>query len=150
MKKSVLNRMVSELLRRSGSKVTVKLESYFPGGRLIGGKYVMNMHSVTMYTEVIKQQCLQIFGSLEHVHDYFAIVFAHELGHAADSSLQELCNELDFCTDDLKRKQIALQIEENAWNNALAWIQDIDPAMIRIIIDQSLEAYREDLAPATA
>lgn len=150
MKKSVLNRMVTELLCRSGSGVTVKLDSYFPGGRLIGGKYVMNSHSVTMYTEVIKQQCLQLFGSLESVHDYFAVVFAHELGHAADTGLRQLSDELEYCADDLKRKEIALQIEENAWNNAMPWISDIDPAMIHIIMDQSLAAYREDLAPVTA
>ncbi|MFC7678671.1 hypothetical protein [Paenibacillus sp. GCM10028914] len=150
MNKSVLNRTVSELLRRSGSEVTVKFQSYFPGGRLIGGKYVMNTHSVTMYTEVIKQQCLQLFGSLDLVNEYFAVVFAHELGHAADTNLPKLCDELDSCADDAKRKEIALQIEENAWNNAMSWIMDIDPAMISIIVDQSLEAYREELAPVTA
>lgn len=150
MKKSVLNRMVSELLRRSGSTVTVKLESYFPGGRLIGGKYVMHTHGVTMYTEVIKQQCLQLFGSLEHVYDYFAVVFAHELGHAADLSLGALCDAMDEAADERTCTEIALQIEENAWNNAMPWIMDVDPAFIGVIIDRSLEAYREELAPATA
>lgn len=150
MKKSVLNRTVSEILSRSGSGVTVKLDSYFPGGRLIGGKYVMNSNSVTMYTEVIKQQCVQLFGSPEFVYEYFAVVFAHELGHAADASLLMLCDELDFCTNDTKRKEIELQIEENAWNNAMPWITDIDPVMISTIIDCSLEAYRDELALVTA
>lgn len=150
MKKSVLNRTVSELLRRSGSGVTVKLHSYFPGGRLIGGKYAMSTHSVTMYTEVIKQQCLQLFGTLEPVYEYFAVVFAHELGHAADASLSKLCDELDTCGDEFRRKTIALQIEENAWNNAMSWIMDIDPILIRTIVDQSLESYRAELAPVTA
>ncbi|KKO54692.1 hypothetical protein [Paenibacillus sp. DMB20] len=150
MKKSVLNRIVSELLSRSGSGVAVKMESYFPGGRLIGGKYAMNTHSVTMYTEVIKQQCLQLFGSLEPVYDYFAVVFAHELGHAADLSLGKLCDEMENTADERKRKEIALQIEENAWNNAMPWMLDVDPAFINVIIDRSLEAYREVLAPVTA
>lgn len=150
MKRSVLNRIVTELLSRSGSGVTVKLESYFPGGRLIGGKYSMDAHRVTMYTEVIKQQCLQLFGSLESVHDYFAVVFAHELGHAADIRLQELSDELEYAEDNLKRKEILLQIEENAWNNAMPWIVDVNPAFINVIVDRSLEAYREELAPVIA
>ncbi|WP_106767345.1 hypothetical protein [Paenibacillus faecalis] len=150
MNKSVLNRIVTELLRRSGSGVTVKLERYFPGGRLIGGKYSLHTHSVTMYTEVIKQQCLQLFGSLESVHDYFAVVFAHELGHAADPHLQKLSDELDGTEDDTRRREIQLQIEENAWNYAMPWMIDIHPALVNVIVDCSLEAYREQLESVTA
>ncbi|MEK3733087.1 MULTISPECIES: hypothetical protein [Paenibacillus] len=146
MNKAELNQIVQELLRRSGSTVTVALESYFPGGRLVGGKYAMNSHTVTMYTEVIRQQCLQLFGSLEQVEAYFAVVFAHELGHAADQTLQELCSRMDTSENELVRKQIALQAEENAWHYAAAWIADIDPAFVRVIVEQSLAAYRTEIA----
>ncbi len=150
MNKSELNRITQELLRRSGSSVTVEMEAYFPGGRLIGGKYVMNSHSVTMYTEVIRQQCLQLFGTLELFSAYFAVVFAHELGHSMDLTLTELCDRMDRTVDEWEQKQIALQIEENAWNNAMPWLQDMDPDFIRIIVDRSLEAYREEPAPEIA
>lgn len=119
MNKSELNRITQELLRRSGSSVTVEMEAYFPGGRLIGGKYVMHSHSVTMYTEVIRQQCLQLFGTLEPFHAYFAVVFAHELGHSMDMTLTELCDRMDQTVDEWDQRQLALQIEENAWNNAM-------------------------------
>ena len=142
--------MVSELLRRSGSGVTVSVEANFPGGRLIGGKYAMDAHAVTMYTEVIKKQCLQLFGSLDSVNEYFMVVLAHELGHAGDTSLPELCSMLDSAADEQTCREIALRIEENAWHNAMPWIRDLDPGFVQIIIDQSLEAYREDLAPVTA
>ncbi|ANA79899.1 hypothetical protein PVOR_00190 [Paenibacillus vortex V453] len=150
MNKSELNRITQELLRRSGSSVTVEMDTYFPGGRLIGGKYVMHSHRVTMYTEVIRQQCLQLFGSLESFNAYYAVVFAHELGHSMDLKLTELCDRMDGTIDEWDQKQIALQIEENAWNNAMPWIQDIDPAFIRVIVDRSLEAYRDELAPEIA
>ncbi|MBT2763770.1 hypothetical protein [Paenibacillus sp. ISL-20] len=150
MNKSELNRITQELLRRSGSSVTVEMEAYFPGGRLIGGKYVMNSHSVTMYTEVIRQQCLQLFGTLEPFHAYYAVVFAHELGHSMDLMLTELCDRMDRTVDEWEQNQIALQIEENAWNNAMPWIQDMDPGFVQVIVDRSLEAYREEPAPEIA
>lgn len=150
MNKSELNRIMQELLRRSGSSVTVETEAYFPGGRLIGGKYVMDSHSVTMYTEVIRQQCLQLFGTLEPFEAYFAVVFAHELGHSMDLMLSTLCNRMDDALDEREQNQIALQIEENAWNNALPWLQDFDPEFVRAIMECSLEAYHEALTPEIA
>ncbi|MGG3280737.1 hypothetical protein [Paenibacillus solani] len=150
MNKSELNRIMQELLRRSGSSVTVETEAYFPGGRLIGGKYVMDSHSVTMYTEVIRQQCMQLFGTLEPFHAYFAVVFAHELGHSMDLMLSSLCDRMNNTLDEWEQNRIALQIEENAWNNALPWLQDIDPEFVRTIMDCSLEAYHEVLTPEIA
>ncbi|GAE06700.1 hypothetical protein JCM10914_2873 [Paenibacillus sp. JCM 10914] len=125
------------------------MEPYFPGGRLIGGKYAMNSHSVTMYTEVIRQQCLQLFGTLEVEHAYYAVVFAHELGHSVDFTLTDLCDRLDDSADEGDQKQIALQIEENAWNNAMPWIQDIDPNFVGVIMDRSLAAYRGEITSLT-
>ncbi|MBO2944701.1 hypothetical protein JJQ72_12035 [Paenibacillus sp. F411] len=150
MKKSVLNRLVSDMLLRSGSGVAVKLESRFPGGRLIGGKYGMDAHAVTMYTEVIQQQCLQLFGSLESVYDYFTVVFAHELGHAMDDELSVMIERLDAAEDERARTEIALQIEEKAWSYARGWLTEVDPSFISVIIEQSLAAYHEELAPVTA
>lgn len=149
MNKSELNRIMQELLRRSGSSVTVETEAYFPGGRLIGGKYVMDSHSVTMYTEVIRQQCLQLFGSLEPVEAYFTVVFAHELGHSMDQTLPVLCIQMDDALDEREQNRIALQIEENAWNIALPWLQDLDLDFIQAIMACSLAAYHEVLTPDT-
>jgi len=144
LNKSELNRITQELLRRSGSSVAVQLDGYFPGGRLVGGKYAIGNHSVTMYTEVIRQQCLQLFGSLEQVYAYYAVVFAHELGHSMDVQLSELCDLLDSSVDEQEYMRILRQIEENAWNLAMPWISDMDPSLVKMIVDQSLEAYREE------
>ncbi|MCM3783078.1 hypothetical protein M3231_08820 [Neobacillus mesonae] len=149
MENTVLNSIVSELLSRSGSGAAVHIESFFPGGRLVGGKYTLRTHSVTMYTEVIKQQCLQLFGSLERVYDYFKVVLAHELGHATDTYLVPLSRELDGAEGG-RRSQVALKIEENAWENAMEWIHDVDPVFIDVIVDQSLAAYREVVHSETA
>lgn len=144
LEKAAINQIVSELMLRSGSSAAVTIESYFPGGRLIGGKYSLNAHCITMYTEVIKQQCQQLFGSNERVYDYFKVVLAHELGHAADVYLASLSRELDHA-DEVRGRQIALRIEENAWENGLKWIDDMEPEFISIILEQSLAAYRQDV-----
>ena len=142
--------IVDELLLRSGLDITVKLEDVFQGGRLVGGKYQMDSKTITMYTKMIEEQCLQLFGSLDCVLDYFKVVVAHEIGHAADQELTALSDALD-CSQDLQEcSRISLQIEENAWRYALLLIPDIDPPFINEIIDQSLQSYRDELKPAIA
>lgn len=138
-----LNQIARQLLERSGVDVTVRLESRFYGGRLVGGKFGMHSRSVTMYTGAIEEQCLQMFGSLERVEEYFAIVLAHELGHAADPALPSLSEQTeDMSLSEGTRMRAALQIEENAWNYALTLIPEADMAMVNSIIEESLEAYR--------
>lgn len=144
-----LNQIARRLLERSKVDVAVRLESRFDGGRLVGGKFGMHSRSVTMYTGVIEEQCMQMFGSLERVEEYFAIVLAHELGHAADpdlSSLSELTEDMRL--SEGTRMRAALQIEENAWNYALTLIPEADRVMVSSIIDESLEAYRSRVQQA--
>ncbi|MDO7906417.1 hypothetical protein Q5741_08300 [Paenibacillus sp. JX-17] len=138
-------RIINELLERANIGVSVQLESVFPGGRLVGGKYGMNSHTITLYTEVILDQCLQLFGTLERAEDYFAVIAAHEIGHAADMELGSLCEAMESSMMPAERSRIALQIEENAWNYALQLIPEIDAVFISTIIDESLAAYREQV-----
>lgn len=142
--------IVDDLLLRSGLDITVKLEDVFQGGRLVGGKYQMDSKTITMYTEMIEQQCLQMFDSLDCVLDYFKVVMAHEIGHAADQELTILSDALDSSQDLWEYNQIALQIEENAWRYALQLLPDIELPFINEIIDQSLQSYRDELKPAIA
>ena len=90
MKDFQIERIVDQILIQSGSSVDVKLESFFPGDRFAGGKYNFGTHTITLYIEEIKAQCLQIFSSLDHFEDYLAVVFAHEIGHAEDIQLAEI------------------------------------------------------------
>jgi hypothetical protein len=140
-----VKRLINDLLIQSGSKVSVEVDSYFPGGRLIGGKYSMSHHSITMYIEVIKEQCLQLFSSLEYIADYFAVVFAHELGHAEDPELAILAEQLDECRTEMERNQISLKIEENAWDFARELLPEMDHVFMDRIIFHSLLPYHDRL-----
>lgn len=134
------------LLLKSGSSASLTVEQVFPGGRLIGGKYNTASHTVTIYTEVIKTQCLQMFQSLEYFPDYLKAVLAHEIGHAEDQELSILADKLDDPNlTEQERKQIALQIEENAWNYAMNLIPEIDQGFLQTIIYYSLKAYKDEL-----
>ncbi|MBO3285124.1 hypothetical protein MKY98_24710 [Paenibacillus sp. FSL M8-0228] len=142
MERYQAERIVAELLERAAIGVIVKLEKRFPGGRLIGGKYAMNAHAITMYTDVIETQCLQMFGSIDRVEEYFTVVLAHEIGHAADTELVDLSDALEQESGIGTRQRLALQIEENAWNYALGLVPEIDATFISAVIDESLLAYR--------
>ncbi|MFP3443232.1 hypothetical protein R0K18_36410, partial [Pantoea sp. SIMBA_133] len=64
--------------------VPIQLTDYFPGERLIGGKYSLETNMITIYMEEVRKQCILLFGSDDHLNDYFTVIVAHELGHAAD------------------------------------------------------------------
>ncbi|AHM68415.1 hypothetical protein ACT3XG_23540 [Paenibacillus polymyxa] len=142
MERNQAERIVAELLERAAIGVTVKLEKRFPGGRLIGGKYAMHAHAITMYTDVIETQCLQMFGSADRVEEYFTVVLAHEIGHAADTELEGLSDAMEQENMIGTRQRLALQIEENAWNYALRLVPEIEASFISAVIDESLLAYR--------
>ncbi|HAQ06895.1 MAG TPA: hypothetical protein DCR24_04985 [Bacillus bacterium] len=145
MKNLHIENIIGKILIQSGSSVNVQLESFFPGDRFAGGKYNFGTHTITLYIEEIKAQCLQIFSSLEHFEDYLAVVFAHELGHAEDSQLAELIDQMDMCNNEFTRKGIALRIEENAWDYARKLIpQQLIPFM-DTIISYSLQPYYDAL-----
>lgn len=150
MERTTAKQVFEELLRASGSTVSVNIKSRFPGGRNVGGKYSISNHSVTMYLGEIKKQCITLFGSLEGYEQLLRIVFAHELGHAEDSTLAALSDRLDTCTSELERKRIALRIEENAWDYAQELLPDADRQMMDTVIYYSLQAYREAIAQETA
>jgi hypothetical protein len=138
--------IVGQLLIQSGSEVQVILESHFPGDRFAGGKYNFGTHTITLYIEEIKAQCLQIFSTLNCFADYLAVVFAHEIGHAEDSTLEELILQMDTSShDEYKRKRIALEIEENAWAYARTLIPRKLHTFMDTIIQQSLQPYHDVL-----
>lgn len=137
--------IVDEILSQSGSSVKVELEDYFPGDRFAGGKYNLGSHTITLYIEEIKAQCLQIFSSLDRFEDYLRIVFAHEIGHAEDGQLIDLIDEMDMCSNEFISKRIALKIEENAWDYARRLIPETIHPLMETIIAYSLEPYYEAL-----
>jgi hypothetical protein len=141
----VFNRVADHLMLRSGSKVNVKIEARFPGNRLVGGKYHMATHTVYLYKEEIREQCILLFGSLERLEEYIAVVFAHELGHAEDTQLEQLTTWLDESFTVRDRAETKLRIEENAWDYAEILLADMDSEFIDIIINESLAGYRNEL-----
>ncbi|MFE4524552.1 hypothetical protein ACFRCQ_20975 [Cytobacillus firmus] len=145
LNKESLDLVVHELLKRSGSQADIKVEKHFPGNRIAGGKYSMGTHTVTLYAEEIKNQCQQLFASADRFLDYFAVVFAHELGHAEDTELEQLASHLDACITEQGRLLTALKIEENAWAFAEKLLPDMDKAFMQNIIYHSLKPYRDQL-----
>lgn len=146
MNKTAAKLVVEQLLARSGSTVSLKLRSRFPGGRNVGGKYTMKDHSVTLYLEEIRIQAMHIFGSVDCAEEVLKIVAAHELGHAEDPELQTLSARLDDCQSEREQHLIALQIEENAWNFARTILPDVDSGLLDTMIYFSLQAYRDAVA----
>ena len=145
MKNLQIEKIVDEILVQSGSSVKVELEDFFPGDRFAGGKYNFGSHTITLYIEEIKAQCLQVFSSLDQFEDYFAIVFAHEIGHAEDRELAELIQKMEEAGNDVVKKGIALQIERNAWDYARMLIPEKLHPFMDTIIGYSLEPYYEAL-----
>lgn len=85
---------------------------------------------------------MRLFGSLEKLEDYAAVVLGHELGHANDSELEELASRLDWDLSAAERAFVRLAIEENAWRYARTVLADLDPAFVEPIVSESLAGYR--------
>lgn len=145
MKNLQIEKIVERILVQSGSGVKVELEDFFPGDRFAGGKYNFGSHTITLYIEEIKAQCLQLFSSLDQYENYLAVVFAHEIGHAEDRELAELIQKMDGTTNDVSKKGIALQIEMNAWDFARTLIPPKLHPFMDTIIHYSLQPYYEAL-----
>ena len=143
MDKRKIRKLVTDLLSVSGSSAKVSIEDSFPGNRLVGGKYQIGSHAVTMYLNEIKAQCLQICSSLDCFYDYFAIILAHELGHAEDQQLEYLSASLDSVSDPVRYQSIALKIEENAWESAQEWVRHKNPELFDTIVEHSLRLYKK-------
>lgn len=145
MKNIQIEKIVERILVQSGSSVNVELEDFFPGDRFAGGKYNFGTHTITLYIEEIKAQCLQLFSSLDHFEEYLAVVFAHEIGHAEDRELAELIQRMDGAGNVVAEKGIALKIEENAWDYARKLIPQMLHPFMDTIIHYSLQPYYEAL-----
>lgn len=149
--KEIFQDVVDEMLGRLDSVLSVTLEDAFPGRRLVGGKYSMSNHSITMFTEDVTEQCLRLFPRDTCLPEYFKVVLAHELGHAHDKELEELADSLDFA-DEPERNRLMLRIEENAWRFARSILPDVAPSFLEEIEVQSLAPYylavEKDVVPA--
>ncbi|MCD7036515.1 hypothetical protein LRR81_19895 [Metabacillus sp. GX 13764] len=146
MKNEQIKQMTDALLLKSGSAADMIIDTFFPDGRLIGGKYNLGSHTITIYTETIKRQCMQMFHSLERYAEYLEAVCAHEIGHAEDLELEGLAERLENpSASDSEKKRIALKIEENAWEYAEKLLPEADPEFFQTIVNQSLESYRDAL-----
>lgn len=145
MKNLQIESIVETILVQSGSSVQVELEDFFPGDRFAGGKYNFGTHTITLYIEEIKAQCLQLFSSLNKFEDYLAVVFAHEIGHAEDRQLAGLIQQMEEIGNDVLKKKVALQIEMNAWDYARMLIPEKLHPFMDTIIGYSLEPYYDAL-----
>lgn len=132
--------IIRKLQEVSGLDVEILIEDHFPGRRMIGGKYSLETNRVTIYLEEIRKQCIRLFGSEEKLMDYFTVILAHELGHAADERLLELSMVRAGKADKQKRNQLSIKIEENAWIYAKKLVPDLKP-ILNVVMKQSLAIY---------
>ncbi|MGA9288222.1 MAG: hypothetical protein WBV93_07680 [Anaerobacillus sp.] len=133
--------IIHKLRQVSGVDVPIILEDHFPEERIIGGKYSLEKHVITIYLKEVRMQCMLLFGSDEYMLNYFTVILAHELGHAADQNLRAMA-DLRASTSDVKRRnQISIKLEENAWNYATRLIPDLHP-LLMIVKERSLDMYR--------
>lgn len=138
-------KLLEPLLIQSGSKAKIKLEGRHPEARLAGGKYSLSTHTITLYIEEIKEQCIQLFGSLTFLDAYICVVFAHELGHAEDKALGILADRLDTAKSETEQARLQFLIEKRAWNYAEKLLQKTDRTIIKKIIIQSLQSYYQEI-----
>ncbi|WP_037286944.1 hypothetical protein [Saccharibacillus sacchari] len=143
MNRILIEDTVTDVLTRSNSEIEVVLENLFPGKRLIGGKYNLDDHRITLYLDALEEQCLILFGSLEPFEEYVRVVLAHELGHANDPELEYLSDRLVNIRGSLPRTRITLRLEENAWRYANRLLRMENPAVFDTIMGQSLSSYYE-------
>ncbi|RDU37401.1 hypothetical protein DRW41_06025 [Neobacillus piezotolerans] len=141
----IYTKILTPLLLQSGSKAAIKLENHHPESRLAGGKYSLSTHTITLYIEEIKEQCLQLFGSLVNLDLYIAVIFAHELGHAEDKALAILAERLEYATTEIERAKLSFLIEKRAWKYAEKLLQGTDRNFTKKIIFQSLRYYYEQI-----
>ncbi|MBM7694122.1 hypothetical protein JOC77_003566 [Peribacillus deserti] len=135
-----IEEITSELIIRSGKNIPVLLENRFPDGRLVGGKYNLGTRSITMYIETVKEQCHMLFGNVTDFLNYYAIVLAHEIGHAMDEELQELADRLND-SDDHQSRALIRKAEETAWEAAREILFDVDEKLFSKIKEVALSLH---------
>ena len=138
----VLHSIVRRLQKQASMNVPIQLTDYFPGERLIGGKYSLETNMITIYMEEVRKQCILLFGSDDHLNDYFTVIVAHELGHAADKSLVLLAKERSSTRCVNKKRQLSIIIEDNAWKFAMKLIPELSHILVSVR-NQSMDLYRE-------
>ncbi|WP_052728407.1 hypothetical protein [Domibacillus tundrae] len=133
--------VIKRLLDLSGSTVAVEIHKSADRQTIVGGKYSLAQHKIILYWDGIQEQCRILYGSLKPFDQHLAAVFAHELGHAEDTQLKGLADQLDETVDLLQKKRIALRIETNAWHYANRLLQDADNEFLQFLMHMSLEPY---------
>ncbi|KUP04008.1 hypothetical protein Q73_14380 [Bacillus coahuilensis m2-6] len=140
-----IQKNIQSVRLRAESNVNIIIKDYFPENKLVGGKYHVGSHTVTVFIEEIRKQCLQIFQSEEPLQDFITIVTAHEIGHAEDVELLDLIDQLDTATSEKEKVLIKLKIEENAWDFAATIIPRRLEGMLTVIRGISLQLYYDQL-----
>ena len=138
----VLHSIIRRLQEQASINVPIQLTDYFPGERLVGGKYSLETNMITIYMEEVRKQCILLFGSDDHLNDYFTVIVAHELGHAADKSLAMLAKQRSSTLCLNKKRQLSIIIEDNAWKFAMKLIPELTHILITVR-NKSMDLYGE-------
>ncbi|MCM3718163.1 hypothetical protein [Fictibacillus phosphorivorans] len=113
---------------------------------LAGGVYRPTNNKITLYIKGLENQCLTLYKSLKPFEIHAAIVFAHELGHALDDTLLDICEQLDTIKAGHIKRRIEIRAETNAWEIARILLGDRLKVMenrelFELLMHHSLEPY---------
>ncbi|WP_285767822.1 hypothetical protein [Peribacillus sp. SI8-4] len=123
-----------EFVRGHDASLSLIIENEFPGNRCVGGKYSVEDHVITLYKKDIEFQCERSLGSLDRLEEYTWVILTHEMGHALDTELGVLSEELW----NTGSSEILYQIELNAWNIAGELMPFVGRDLFTSIKDESL------------
>lgn len=146
-------KIVEEIIKESSLDIEIEFKNNSETRPLAGGVYNPKEKKITLYIKGLENQCFFLYKSLKPFELHAAIVFAHELGHAMDDTLLDICEQLDTIKEAFLRKRIELRAETNAWEKARQLLGDrlILPdnmELFELLMHHSLEPYYSKGFPA--
>lgn len=146
-------KIIEDIKRECPIDIEVELKSSSETRPLAGGVYNPQEKKITLFLEGLEKQCLILYKSLKPFELHAAIVFAHELGHAMDDTLNEICEQLDSSEEDFLIRRIELRAETNAWESARQLLGDRISSpdkmeQFEFLMHYSLEPYYGEGFPA--
>jgi hypothetical protein len=145
-------KIVEEMMKETSLNIKVEFKNNSETRPLAGGVYNPKENKITLYTKGLENQCLLLYKSLKPFEIHAAIVYAHEMGHALDDTLLDICEQLDTIKVDSLRRRVELRAETNAWEKAKQLLGDRlslpgNMDLFELLMHHSLEPYyREGFA----
>jgi hypothetical protein len=139
-------KILEEIIKESSLDIEIEFKNNSETRPLAGGGYNPKEKKITLYIKGLENQCFFLYKSLKPFELHAAIVFAHEMGHAMDDTLLDICEQLDTIKEASLRKRVELRAETNAWEKARQLLGDRlslpdNMELFELLMHHSLELY---------